>query len=574
MPAPTSFPLHTPAYQSHGRYWTMREWGPLTLIVSLVIALALPVCNPVFSVQAQEPKKGTQLKLGAPPPELDGGVAWLNTGRPLKLIELRGKVVLLDFWTLCCVNCMHIMPELARLEEKYKNQLVVIGIHSAKFENEKNSDSIRKAILRYELKHPVVNDADLKIWNTYGAAWWPTILVIDPDGNLVGVRASETNFDPKEIDRTIARLVQTHRKNKTLNETPLRFDTSKFRDREDTPLYFPGKVVADSKGQRLLIADSTHHRIVVTDLNGKALAIAGTGQPGNKDGPFDKAQFDDPQGMAVTGDVIYVADRKNNTIRRLDLKARTVTTIAGTGRQAPILKSIGGPALERPLNSPWDLWLDGDRLFIAMAGSHQIWELNLRKKTVMPIAGTGQENLLDGPAATAVFAQPSGLSSDGKYLYVADCEVSAIRRLPLDGKGQVETLVGRGLFEFGDRDGPGQVADPTERKTREAKMQHAVGIAYDDGMVFVADTYNSKIKTIELRTGEVKTFLGGPAEKGQEPLFNEPTGLSIIGNTLYVADTNAHRIRVVDLRTKQVKTLELKDVPPVEPPKGEPKGKP
>src|SRR5262245_27479137 len=100
-------------------------------------------------------------------PELDSGTAWLNTGKPLALKDLKGKIVLLDFWTLCCINCIHIMPDLAKLEKKYANELVVIGVHSAKFENEKNSESIRKAILRYDIKHPVVNDADQKIWNAY-----------------------------------------------------------------------------------------------------------------------------------------------------------------------------------------------------------------------------------------------------------------------------------------------------------------------------------------------------------------------------------------------------------------------
>lgn len=207
-------------------------------------------------------------------PELEGGVAWLNTGKPIKLKDLRGKIVLLDFWTFCCINCMHIMPDLAKLEEKYKNELVVIGIHSGKFENEKSTENIRKAVLRYELKHPVVNDADRKIWNAYRCDWWPTIVIIDPDGMIVAGAAGEPSFNLKATDKIIAGLIQKHRKNKTLDVTPIRFDTAKFRDQPDTALYFPGKVVVDAKGKRLLIADSTHHRIVVTDLDGKKIAIA------------------------------------------------------------------------------------------------------------------------------------------------------------------------------------------------------------------------------------------------------------------------------------------------------------
>ena len=390
--------------------------------ICLMLIIGTVSNNVVRAQEKKEPEKPKLLE-GGPAPELDGGVAWLNTGKPLKLKDLRGKIVLLDFWTLCCINCIHIMPDLARLEEKYKNELVVIGIHSGKFENEKNSESIRKAILRYELKHPVVNDAERKIWNTYGADWWPTIVLIDPEGKVIGGRAGEMNFNIKEIDQSIAKLIQIHRKKKTLNETPIRFDTATFRDQPDTPLYFPGKVLVDNIGKRILIADSTHHRIVVTDMNGKKIAIAGTGQPGARNGAFDQAQFDDPQGMAVREDIVYVADRKNNLIRRLDLKSRMVTTVAGNGKQAPILKNVGGFAPETALNSPWDLWLDGNRLMVAMAGSHQIWVLKLRERIIGPAVGAGGENLLDGPPATALFAQPSGLTSDGKNLYVADCEV-------------------------------------------------------------------------------------------------------------------------------------------------------
>src|SRR6185437_3140377 len=441
---------------------------------------------------------------------------------------------------------------------KYKNELVVIGVHSGKFANEKKTENIRKAANRYELRHPIVNDADMKIWNAYNVKWWPTIVLIDPEGQVVAGSAGEPGFSLAKADRMIAGLIAKHKKSGTLDEKPKRFDTAKFRDEADTPLYFPGKIVVDAKGKRLLIADSTHHRIVITDMDGKKIAISGTGYPGNKDGAFDKAQFDDPQGMAVHGDTVYVADRKNNVICQLDFKPKTVKAVPGTMRTF----LISGASLEC---TPWDVWLDGDRLFVAMSGAHQIWTLDLKKHQFLPFAGDKTEEIQDGPRLSAKFAQPSGLSSDGKYLYVADAEVSAVRRVPLNGYGNVETLVGRGLFEFGDRDGPGRVADPGLRKTTEAILQHDVGVAYHDGKVYVADTYNSKIKTIDLATGMVETFLGGPVKEGAERVHNEPTGLNFDGDTLYIADTNAHRIRVVDIKTKQVRTLELKDVPPVEP---------
>ena len=453
-------------------------------------------------------------------PELEGGVDWLNTGKPLKLKNLRGKIVILDFWTFCCINCMHIMPDLAKLEEKYKNEVVVIGVHSGKFENEKNTENIRKAILRYELKHPVVNDANMKIWDAYKCAWWPTIAIIDPEGMIVSGAAGEPSVTLKGIDNVIAGLIQKHRKNNTLDETPMRFDTAKFRDGPDSPLYFPGKIVADEKGKRLLIADSTHHRIVITDLDGKKIAIAGTGQPGKTDGAFDKAQFDDPQGMAVQGDIVYVADRKNNMLRYLDLKAQTVRSIATTTR------TFNVPGASRPMAcTPWDVYLHDHLLFVAMSGAHQIWTLDLENQRFVPFAGDMTEEIRDGARSSARFAQPSGLTSDGKYLYIADAEVSAVRRVALDGTGPVETLVGRGLFAFGDRDGPGQVADAAQRKNTEALLQHCVGVAYHNGAVYVADTYNSKIKQIDLVNGQVTTFLGGPAKAGEERHVKRADGI-------------------------------------------------
>jgi DNA-binding beta-propeller fold protein YncE len=544
------------------RRWPWVPMIGLATVLGLALAIAVVMTNQ-GATQAQDKKQKDPPAKSEPEkaPELEGGLAWINAGNPVKLKDLRGKIVVLDFWTLCCINCIHTLPDLAKLERKYANQLVVIGVHSPKFDSEKETNSIRKAVLRYEIHHPVVNDADRKIWDAYEASAWPTIVLIDPEGKVAGVGSGEGLL--KALDDRIAALIEKHREKKTLNEKPIRFDTAQFRDKP-SPLYFPGKVLADAKGKRVFIADSTDHRIVIVSDTGEKIAVAGLGTPGKEDGPFAKARFDDPQGMTLSadGNTLYVADRRNHLIRALDLKSQTVKTIAGTGEQDRG-RSEGGPALERGLNSPWALWRDGERIFIAMAGHHQIWTLDLKEKLIEPYAGDGRENIKDGPLFAARFAQCSGLASDGKYLYVADPEVSAIRRVPMNGKGRVDTLVGTHLFEFGDQDGPGISEDEAKR----AQLQHAIGVAYADGTVYVADTYNNKIKTIDLKTNIVSTFLGGPAKKGEERLFNEPAGLSIANGKLYVADTNAHRIRIVDLKTKAVSTLDIKGVDPVALPK-------
>ncbi len=484
-------------------------------------------------------------------PELVGGTGWLNTANPISIHkDLKGKIVVLDFWTFCCINCIHTLPDLAKIEKKFADQVVVIGVHTAKFDAEKSTDNIRKAILRYQINHPVVNDSEMKIWDAYGCQSWPTLFVIDPEGNAVNLFQGEGNYS--DLDKAITRLVEKHRKDKTLDERPLHFQ---LEHELDQPLNFPGKVLADAKSNRLFIADSTNHRIVITDLAGNKIDIAGAGTPGNVDGPFESAKFNDPQGMALKDDVLFVADRKNHEIRALNLKSKTVSTVAGTGAQDRENRFMGGPARTTGMNSPWDLLFGPDgRLYIAMAGHHQIWTLDLATKRLEKYAGSGRENILDEYVDYANFAQPSGLTTDGKELFVADSEVSAVRAVPFGGRGLVRTIVGQGLFVFGDVDGKGP----------SVRLQHALAVQYVDGKLYVADTYNSKIKVLDPQTGDCTTFVGGEPEGWLSgPTLNEPGGLSYANGKLFVADTNGHRIRVVDLKSKDVSTLRLKGVPAV-----------
>jgi thiol-disulfide isomerase/thioredoxin len=486
---------------------------------------------------------------GAPAPELDGGSAWLNTAGPIHLADLKGHIVLLDFWTLCCINCIHTLPDLAKLEAKYPGILVVIGVHTPKFPNEKNTESIRKAILRYEVAHPVINDSEGIIWRKYGVNSWPTLVLIDPEGNFYKAGSGEGLYDA--VDQEIGALIKKYKAKKMLDEKPLKFELARNSESGDSPLFFPGKVLADAASNRLFIADSTHHRIVITDLGGKKIAVAGSGVQGFKDGAFADACFSDPQGMALKGDTLYVADRKNHSIRELDLKKETVKLIAGTGKQNRGVRFQGGPALETGLNSPWDLLYHNGKLFIAMAGHHQVWTMTLGKSArVDPFAGNGKEDIVDGLRGGASFAQPSGLATDGKTLWVADSETSSIRSMKIDGSSEVKTVVGQGLFEFGDVEGTGN----------KVRLQHALGVAYKDGKLYVADTYNSKVKILDPVSRSCKTLLGERGGWLTAQTFSEPGGLSFAGDKLYIADTNGHRIRVVDMKTLDVTTLRLTGV--------------
>jgi thiol-disulfide isomerase/thioredoxin len=489
-----------------------------------------------------------QTKIRAP--ELEGGKSWLNTGQPLSLAALKGKVVLLDFWTYGCINCIHIIPDLKKLEEKYANNLVVIGVHSAKFDNEGETENIRQIVLRYGLEHPVVNDADFKIWRAYGIVAYPGLVLIDPDGFIIDRWFGEGQFD--EIGAEIAKTVADFRLKGLLKEQPLKLtlERAKFGD---LPLAFPGKVLADAKQKRLFISDSNHNRIVVTDLNGKLLFTIGSGKTALTDGNFQVASFYRPQGLALDGDILYVADTENHAVRKIDLEKKTVETISGNGKQAE-WKSTGGNAKTSSLSSPWDLVKVGNSLFIAMAGTHQIWRLDLEKQTVAPFAGSGAEARIDGKLSDSAFGQPSGIAVDGTKLFIADSETNIIRQIDLE-KQTVETLVGGDLYDFGDVDGEGD----------DVRLQHPLGAAIYGDLILIADTYNHKIKQFDPVNRIVKTFLGTgkPGQTdGLGATFYEPAGLSIADGKLFIADTNNHAIRVADLKTMRVSTLKIEGLTP------------
>ncbi|MGQ9504495.1 MAG: thioredoxin-like domain-containing protein [Thermogutta sp.] len=514
--------------------------------------------------------------LRRPVPDLPENLEWLNTSGPLTWRDLRGKFVLIDFWTYCCINCMHVIPELKKLEAKYPQELIVIGVHSAKFVEEKDSQNIIQAILRHGIEHPVINDAEMVVWRRFGVNAWPTLVLIDPEGFIVWAQSGETTFEA--LDAILAPAIAFYQKRGLLDRSPVFFSPVTPRATR-TSLRFPGKVIADEKAQRLFIADSGHHRIVVTRFDGEVLAVIGNGEPGLRDGSWNEARFNSPQGMALIADRLLVADTENHAIREVDFDQKTVRTVAGTGvqRRRPPVMRMGVP-LETELSSPWDLCAVGDWVYIAMAGCHQIWRMDAKLTRIGPYAGNGREDIVDGqllPSSPYVlgfasFAQPSGLATDGEWLYVADSEGSSIRAVPLDPRGEVRTIVGTSrllasrLFTFGDRDGPPD----------QVLLQHPIGICWANGFLYLADTYNNKIKRIDPRTGTTLTVAGDrqPGQSDEPPRFDEPAGIAAAGNVLFVADTNNHAIRVLRLQPNMgVSTLALTGL---EPPKGREKSSP
>jgi thiol-disulfide isomerase/thioredoxin len=492
-----------------------------------------------------------------PAPDFPADLDWLNVSAPPAMEDLRGKVVLLDFWTYGCINCMHMFPILERLEDKYADELVVIGVHSAKFANEGETDNIRQIIRRYDLRHPVINDSDFRVWGLYGVRAWPSFAIIDPRGQVYAIDAGEIPFEA--FDRIIGGMVAYFDSLGEIDRAPL--DLARQGDGDpDTPLLFPGKVLADEAGNRLFIADSNHHRIVVADLTTyEVLDIVGAGRRGLNDGDFEAATFNKPQGMALDGSILYVADTNNHAIRAIDLDTQTVSTIAGTGVRGTTAPRFGEPVPEPltqvNLRSPWDVEMgDDSMLYIAMAGTHQIWSLDLDTNVLRPTVGNGRESLKNGSLRTSELAQPSGLYYADGLLYFADSESSSIRVADFN-RDEVRTLAGpleNTLFDFGDVDGA----------VGKSRLQHPLGVVgAGDGLLYVADTYNSKIKAIDLETDETTTLFGMGETGGfrdggvDEAQFDEPGGLDYAGGRLYVADTNNHAIRVIDLAANTVSTV-------------------
>ena len=466
-------------------------------------------------------------------PEFPASLQWFNVGRPLTLAELRGRVVVLDFWTYCCINCLHLLPDLDYLERKYGDRLVVIGVHSPKFPQEKVAAQVQKAIQRHHIRHPVAHDPEFRLWRAYGIKAWPSLVVIDPQGYAVGVARGEGKREllDRVIGERLAALEGGPGHALPISRMPAR----------GRPLLFPGKLLATA--ERLYVSDTGHNRVLELDHGGNLRRAFGGTEPGLVDGSADIACFNEPQGLLRLEDSLLVADRGNHALRRIDLVRGEVVTLVGDGRQARGPETAFADGARGRLNSPWDLAGTGNRLFIAQAGCHQVWVYDLAERRLRRHAGCGREDLVDGPLAQAAFAQPSGLALGKDHRYVVDAESSAIRDIRLLPK-VVTTLVGQGLFEFGDADGKGKAA----------RLQHPLGIALDGrrGCLWIADSFNNRIRRYHLASGELTTLaLDHP--------LDEPGGLSLIGDTLYIANTNAHEVVRVDLADGRAGTLEIHD---------------
>ncbi|NUK02692.1 redoxin domain-containing protein [Streptomyces lunaelactis] len=451
-------------------------------------------------------------------PELIGKGGWLNTGgNQYTLADLRGRIVVLDFWTFCCINCLHVLDELRELEEKHRDTVVIIGVHSPKFVHEAEHQAVVDAVERYQVHHPVLDDPELATWKQYAVRAWPTLVVIDPEGYVVAQHAGEGHAHA--IEKLVEELEAAHAAKGTLRRGDGPYVAP---EPVATDLRFPGKAVLLPSGN-FLVSDSTRNQLVELEPDGESVVRR-----------IGDGRFNEPQGLALLPDGrVAVADTVNHAIRAYDPESGGIETIAGTGRQWWQGSPTSGPALEVALSSPWDLAWWGDRLWIAMAGVHQLWSYDPAAGTVEVAAGTTNEGLVDGPAAEAWFAQPSGLAATEERLWIADSETSAVRWIDRDLV--VHTAVGTGLFDFGHRDG---AAD-------QALLQHPLGVtALPDGSVAISDTYNHALRRFDPATGEVTTLATD---------VREPSGAVLVGDDIVVVESARHRLTRLRLPEEAVR---------------------
>lgn len=433
------------------------------------------------------------------------------------------------------------LPRVREFHRELGDAVVPIGVHAGKYHRERSTEAIADACRREEVEHPVVNDRRFRFWRENAVAAWPTITIVDPEGYVVGQQSGELPYAP--LRDFVASVIDDHEGKGTLDREPWPLQRAP-EEGTGGALRYPGKIAADIEG-RVAVADTGHHRVVFGHALGNSLevrAVIGSGEAGFADGTFTEAMFREPQGLALAGDMLIVADRGNHAIRLIDLATGRVATMAGTGRLGEGRAGSGDP-LATDLRSPWDVLLRDTGLYVAMAGAHQIWRLDLRAGRIGPHAGSGREDITDGPAPIAALAQPMALATDGERLWFADAETSSVRVTTFEPGGAVQTLVGTGLFEFGDRDGEGE----------EVRLQHAAGLAWGPGnhRLWIADTYNHKLKTLDPATRRVETV-----EPFEEQLA-EPMGLAAAGHYMFVADTNHHRILRVDQIDKRVVELQV-----------------
>ncbi len=464
-------------------------------------------------------------------PDLLPSLHWLNA-EPQTLAQHRGRVLALVFWNASSAYCHNLLDELMRLQARFPLGLSMIGIHQPKFDSELDGRLVLKAANRLGLPFPVANDRAWATWQHYGIQSWPSVALVDTRGRLRQVLAGD--HQGGALDAAIAGLIDEVG-GAVMAAGPVRRSGAEPR----LPLAFPSGLAVGEN--HLYVADTGHHRILECTHSGRVLREFGTGHGDMVDGPPGDAAFRNPRGLCLVRESLYVADTGNHALRRIRLLDGAVETVLGTGRPGQVREGAHEAGAQLPLNQPWDVIGTLDRLFIAMAGSNQVWEYDLGQAKLKLLAGSGELGILDGPVRNAMFAHPAGLAQVQQTLYVADSATSAIRAIQVT-QGQVQTLVGQGLYDFGEQDG----------QRRDARLQLPLALALDPSspLLWVVDSYNGSLRRLRLGGGEMTTH------DLPQPL-DQPAALAAGAGSLWIANSGAHEVLRYDLGSGKLGRLPI-----------------
>ncbi len=486
---------------------------------------------------------------------------WVNVERPLVAADLKDRVILLNFWTYDCAACLHVLPQIKELEKELGNKLTVISIHSGKFSNQKDFNSIIKATLRHDINHAVIDDSSLKIWNAFGVKAWPTLVLIDPRGYIKKTYIGQK--DIADLSDDVKKLTNKFRYELNRDALPILLEKNKIAKRV---LNYPTKIEYTKtfpfkahNAPAFFIANSGQNNILVVSLSGEIIWQIGSGKSGFRDGNFETAEFSMPEGMLYDSGKLYIADSGNHSIRLVNFKEQTVSTIVGSGRKGDIISGNIDDAKDVELASPTDLefYPSTNHIAISNSGTNQILQYDVAKNSISVLAGNGNEGIDDGKYPQNSLAQPSDLTIYNGKLYFVDSESSALRVLEKDGA--VKTLIGKGLLDFGYKNG----------NKGQALMQHPLALTADDTGIYVVDSFNHAIRKYDLSSGEMNTVIGGT--KGHSlgssinTKFDEPEGIISILDRFYVVDSNNNRIVIVSRGKLSSEILDV--LPPLQLPK-------
>ncbi len=460
--------------------------------------------------------------IGAIAPDFHSSLEWLNSA-PQSLREHRGRAVAIVFFSVGSAYCQNVLAELRQLQQKYADGLSVLGVHTPKFDAERDPKLVLKAINRLTVRFPVVQDANFVTWQHYGLSVWPTVILLDAEGKVVEAIVGDS---PRErLDPLIEQVLER------AGEADLRvYDAVAYASKQESgmPLAFPSGLAANDR--HLYVSDTGHNRILECTHDGRILRQFGAGSAGFIDGGLADACFNLPRGLALWKDALYVADTGNHALRKISLMDGDVETLAGNGKAGLRPEDVVVDPRHTALNAPWSVASAFDKLYVAMAGWHQVWEYDLGRGSFRPLVGNGEMGMNDGDAMASVFAQPAGMALAQQTLFIADAASSSIRGVQL-ASGKVQTLVGVGLYEFGNLNGA----------LRVARLQYPMAIALDPRtpQLWIADTYNSALKLLNPVTREVKSY-------DFNFRLHQPAALNVNRSCLWLAKTDAHEVLRMD----------------------------